>query len=224
MILRSTISRSRLPPTATTASSRAWTRSRVASTAWSRVCSSASSSSSRSWGRTGRGSDSTGGSPRDGPGYVLLTVTCARSPSHAWPILIADARSRAWWRRSPAAGAGLSDHGDIQRPIIRRVIIQALALVRYPVCPGAQGTVLVQPPEEGDRDAGDGDLRPPGVGSCPQARAGPQPAAAQHGPGRGVDPDRPRAGVPDRRPAGRVGGRKLGRGGRADRGPPAAGG
>ena len=90
---------------------------------------------------------------------------------------------------------------------MRRVIIQALATVRYPVRPGAQGTVLVQPPEEGDRDAEDGNLRPLDVIPRPQARAGPQPAAAGHRPGRGVDPDRPRAGIPDRRPAGRLGGR-----------------
>src|SRR6478752_4015902 len=87
----------------------------------------------------------------------------------------------------PSGGANVPERRDTQQPIMRRVIIQALATVRYSVRPGAQGTVLVQPPEEGDRDAEDGNLRPPDVAPRPQARAGPQPAAARHGPGRGVD-------------------------------------
>ena len=78
-ILRSMTSRSRLPPMATTASSSAWTRSRVASTACSRDCSSASRSSRRNWGRMGRESGSTGRSPA-WAALRELSLTVTRGP------------------------------------------------------------------------------------------------------------------------------------------------
>src|SRR5215467_1282139 len=101
-----------------------------------------------------------------------------------------------------APGSNIGEHAHSRQPIMREPLPFRTKVPGETSRPGT-GAVLVRPPEEGDGGAGDTYLSQVDGLARPAAWAGQEPAAARHGPGRGVDQDRARAGVPDRRPAGR---------------------
>src|SRR6202044_3463005 len=113
---RSTASSSRLLLTATTASRRPWTRSRVASTACKRPCNSDSRSSSGKCGRTGcRSEDSTEAGPFRQPRRCDDPIVW-RPGQHDHSRLPASSQSgRQPWRPSdaPAGDAGGDDADEL---------------------------------------------------------------------------------------------------------------
>src|SRR5215831_17364141 len=97
------------------------------------------------------------------------------------------------------SGSNIGEHAHTRQPIMREPLPFRTKVPGETSRPGT-GAVLVRPPEEGDGGAGDTYLSQVDGPARPAAWAGQEPAAARHGPGRGVDQDRARAGVPDRRP------------------------